>query len=479
MDYLGMEEDKRLVQAVPSRRQLDYQSMEFLCFIHFGMNTFTGKEWGAGNESEEVFCPGQLDAEQWVRVARDGGMRGVILTCKHHDGYCLWPSRYTQYSVKNSPYREGKGDVVREVAEACRKYGLKFGVYLSPWDRHSHYYGTGTAYDEYYVNQLTELLTGYGDIFAVWLDGACGEGANGKRQIYHWSLYFETVRRLQPDAVISVCGPDVRWCGNEAGKVRSSEWSVVSADMANIQLITELSQQEDNTAFKDRPIDCRIADIGSREKLKDESRLIYYPAETDVSIRPGWFYHQEEDERVRSFENLKDLYLKSVGGNTTLLLNIPPDRRGMIHDNDVKVLKELGTFIKDTFSDNLAEQASVSGVPEADKESNRFEALMQDNYDACFSNRDGEREMILRFTWQEARELAYLTIKEDIRFSQRVERFMVNYISESGAEELCYDGTVIGYKKIIPLNGIKTRTLSIHILDSRVSPALSFVGIYE
>ena len=478
MGYSGMEEDMRLVQATPSKRQVAYQQMEFLCFVHFGMNTFSGNEWGTGKEEESLFHPAKLDARQWVAAVKDAEARGLLLTCKHHDGFCLWPSAYTEHSVKNSPYRDGKGDVVKEVADACREYGVKFGVYLSPWDRNSEYYGMGKAYDDYYVNQLTELLTGYGDVFSVWMDGACGEGANGKVQRYDWERYFEVIRRLQPDTVISICGPDVRWCGNEAGIVRPSEWSVVSADMKDAGLIAQLSQQEDTSEFRERPIDCTMQDIGSRQALRKEPRLIYYPAETDVSIRPGWFYHEEEDDKVRSVENLKELYLKAVGGNTSLLLNIPPDRNGLFHERDVESLKGLGEFIRGTFLKNLAQEAKVAATPVKGRDGNGPEALLTDSYESGFGNVDGERELTLEWIWDEEKELDYLTLKEDIRFSQRVESFSVSYVPESGAETVCYDGTVIGYKKIVPLDGIKTRKLIVRITDARVAPILSFVGVY-
>lgn len=215
------------VSITPSPRQLAWQQLEFYAFFHFGINTFTNREWGDGSENPALFDPDALDADQWVQAVKKAGMRAVILTCKHHDGFCLWPSAFTDHSVKNSPWKNGQGDMVREVSDACRRHGLKFGVYLSPWDRHDSRYGTGKAYDDYYVDQLTELATNYGELFCFWFDGACGEGKNGKKQSYDWLRYYATVRRLQPDAVISVCGPDVRWCGNEAGVCRSSEWSVV------------------------------------------------------------------------------------------------------------------------------------------------------------------------------------------------------------------------------------------------------------
>ena len=311
-------EDKRLVQVVPSARQITYQKMEFFCFIHFTVNTFTGREWGDGTEPESIFNPpSELDARQWAKAAADGGMKGLILTCKHHDGFCLWPSKYTEHSIKNSPYKNGKGDIVREAAEACKECGIKFGIYLSPWDRNNSSYGKGKEYDDYYIKQLTELLTEYGDIFAVWLDGACGEGTNGKVQIYDWQRYYKVVRELQPNAVISISGPDIRWCGNEAGEVRLSEWSVVAADMTDPAITATLSQQEDNEEFRSRLLDETQEDLGSRERLASEKKLVWYPAETDVSIRPGWFYHSEVDAQVRSVEDLKDIYSSESNSNSS------------------------------------------------------------------------------------------------------------------------------------------------------------------
>lgn len=476
--YPMIEEDKRLVKAVPSDRQMAYQEMEFFCFVHFTVNTFTDREWGLGGEAESIFNPARLDARQWARAAKDGGMKGMVLTCKHHDGFCLWPSKYTTHSIKNSPYKEGRGDIVKELSDACREYGLKFGIYLSPWDRNSEYYGKGKPYDDYYVNQLTELLSNYGEIYVVWLDGACGEGANGRYQAYDWDRYFEVVRRLQPGANIFGCGPDVRWCGNEAGHTRPSEWSVVPADMANAEKVSALSQHEDNAKFRKRGIDSTQMDLGSREKLKNERDLIYYPAETNFSIRPGWFYHKEEDGKVRSFDNLKDIYLHSVGGNTTMLLNIPPTRDGLFHDTDVKRLKELGDFISSAFSDNLADRASITTTPERDVNGNTGESIRKDSYETYFENQEGERQLSVVLSWEQEQNLQYLVIKEEISFSQRVEQFSVSYEGPAHEMKSCYHGTTIGHKKIVELRGIRTRKLCLQITDSRVAPILSSIGVY-
>ena len=478
MSYIGIEEDIRLIKAIPSERQLTYEKMEFFCFIHFTVNTFTGSEWGDGKEDVSIFNPTELDARQWVKTAKDAGMKGLILTCKHHDGFCLWPSKYTEHSVKNSPYKNGNGDIVREASEACKEFGLKFGIYLSPWDRNNSSYGKGKEYDDYYVNQLTELLTEYGELYTIWLDGACGEGANGKVQKYDWNRYYKVMRELQPNAVISISGPDVRWCGNEAGEVRESEWSVVAKDMTDPSITAELSQHEDNEEFRDRPLDETQSDLGSRERLKNEKELVWYPAETDVSIRPGWFYHEEEDDKVRSFENLKDIYLKSVGGNTTLLLNIPPMKNGKIHEKDMAILKRLGEFINDTFKNNLLKNALITTVPEHDCRGNSPDMMRTDDYNTYFMNKEGENKLLIEIKFDECKKLNYLVLKEAITFSQRVEKFNVYFNDESGNNIKIFEGTTIGYKRIINLKGTKTDNLSIEIEDSRVAPVMSFVGVY-
>lgn len=477
MDYHGLKEDKRLIKAVPTARQLAYENMEFFCFIHFTVNTFTGSEWGDGTEPEAIFNPTELDARQWAKTAAEGGMKGLILTCKHHDGFCLWPSKYTEHSIKNSPYKNGKGDIVRETAEACREFGLKFGVYLSPWDRNNESYGKGKEYDDYYLNQLTELLTEYGDIFVIWLDGACGEGPNGKVQKYDWQRYYKVMRELQPNAVISISGPDIRWCGNEAGEVRPSEWSVVAKDMTDPAITAALSQQEDNDEFRNRPLDETQTDLGSRERLANEKELAWYPAETDVSIRPGWFYHEEEDNQVRSFENLKDIYLKSVGGNTTLLLNLPPMKNGRIHEKDATNLKKLGNFISTAFAYNLLDEAGITTIPPLDCREQEPGVMRTDDYKTYFMNEEGTNKLMIKINWVEKKKLNYLVLKEAIPFSQRVEKFKICY-EENGNMKECYNGTTIGYKRIVDLKGIQTDCLAIVIEDSRVAPVMSFVGVY-
>jgi alpha-L-fucosidase len=348
----------------PSSRQLAWQRLEFYGFVHFGMNTMTGREWGEGHDDPALFDPAHLDADQWVMALKGAGMTGVILTAKHHDGFCLWPSDVTPYSVAASPWRGGHGDVVREVADAARRHGLRFGVYLSPWDRTEVSYGTGAGYDDFYCAQLTELLTRYGPVFSVWLDGANGEGPNGKTQTYDWERYYEVVRRLQPDAVISVCGPDVRWCGNEAGDTRPDEWSVVPRDLLDAERTADRSQKADDGTFA-RLVRSDDRDLGSRTALAGhEHDLVWYPAEVNTSIRPGWFHHPAEDDQVRSPDELFAIYLRSVGGNAGFLLNVPPDRDGRLRTPDLATLAELGPRITAFRTRRLpATATSTSGHP--------------------------------------------------------------------------------------------------------------------
>lgn len=468
--------DERLVQIVPDKRQIEFQKLEFYSFVHFTVNTFTGREWGDGTESPSIFNPKKLDTEQWVRAVKSAGMKGLILTCKHHDGFCLWPSKYTTHTVANSPYKSGNGDIVKEVSDACRKYGIKFGVYLSPWDRNCSLYGQGKAYDDFFINQLTELLTGYGEVFSVWFDGACGEGPNGKKQYYDWERYYAKIRELQPNACISVCGPDVRWCGNEAGYTRVAEWSVVPERARDSEIIAEKSQQSDDEAFRLRRVDARDADLGSRELLQNEDRLIWYPAEVNTSIRPGWFWHEYENDKVRSFEDLIHVYMNSVGGNATFLLNIPPTNEGLFHENDVKRLEELGRYLEAAFRNNLLERAELT----ADRYDNghAIDAVRTDGYEEYFKGEKGVTSAVITAKWDTPVNIGNIVIKENILCSQRVESFAVDIFTDDGFKEV-YNGTVIGYKRIVPLKSIKTDCVRIRITDSRTEPTIAFLGIYE
>lgn len=468
--------DQRLIQVVPSKRQFEFQQLEFYSFVHFTVNTFTGKEWGEGTESPSIFNPVKFDAKQWVSAVKAAGMKGLILTCKHHDGFCLWPSKYTSHTVANSPYKDGKGDIVKEVSEACKEAGIKFGVYLSPWDRNNQAYGQGKLYDDYFVNQLTELLTNYGDVFDLWFDGACGEGKNGKKQLYDWNRYYEVIRTLQPNACINVCGPDIRWCGNEAGDTRPAEWSVVPKRTADTEKIASQSQKEDDESFRKRKVMAWDQDLGSREILAGEEELIWYPAEVNTSIRPGWFYHESEDSKVRPLEELLRIYYNSVGGNATFLLNIPPTKEGLFHENDVKRLEEIGDYLREAFKVNLAESAKFSA--DSCLEGYGIENIVNDDYQSYYTTEDGITQAVIEVSWKERQTMKHIVLKENILCSQRIEKFRVE-AEQNGKYITLYKGTVVGYKRIIPIEPVETDKIRICIIDARVAPTLSFLGIYE
>lgn len=466
--------DKEYIQIYPSERQLEHQKMEFYGFFHFTVNTFTGREWGDGTESPSIFNPVSFDPGQWAKSIKGAGMKGGILTCKHHDGFCLWPSKYTDHTIAASPYKRGSGDMVKEVAEALRKENLKFGVYLSPWDRNQKTYGYGKAYDDYFVNQLEELLTGYGEIFTVWFDGACGEGDNGKKQFYDFERYYEVIRKLQPQACIAVCGPDVRWCGNEAGDTRPSEWSVVPKRTREAEMIQEKSQKKDDSVFRNEKITSSDLDLGSREVLKEEKELIWYAAEVNTSIRPGWFYHKEEDDKVKTLEELIAIYERSVGGNATFLLNIPPTPEGLVCEEDVKRLKSLGEYLNRTYEQNLIESAVITSKEE---EPAHKATMVKDKNETYFKAMDGVTSVEINIKWEQTQRISQVILMEEIQLSQRIESFML--LAKKGLEyEVIYEGTTVGYKKIAHFETVETDEIIIRITDFRVSPTILFVGVY-
>ncbi|GJM79776.1 alpha-L-fucosidase [Paenibacillus sp. HMSSN-139] len=470
----------------PSSRQLHWQRLEFYGFIHFGMNTMTGREWGTGHEDPARFNPKHLDAAEWVKVLKQAGMKAVILTCKHHDGFCLWPSRYTKHSVASSPWRGGQGDLVREVAEACQQAGLKFGVYLSPWDRTEASYGEGQAYDDFYVSQLTELLTQYGEIRCVWLDGANGEGPSGKRQRYDWDRYYETIRRLQPQCVISVCGPDIRWVGNEAGHTRREEWSVVPQALQDAEKTAEKSQQADDPSFA-RSINSMEEDLGSREAIvRYGGEWVWYPAEVNTSIRPGWFYHEEEDRQVRSDRELFEIYLKAVGGNAMFLLNVPPDRDGRIATADREALAGLGARIAE-LNDPGPMEGAVWEVSSAASEGETVNALAGRDLDQGWKPAESDPEPWVQVRFPTAMTFNAVILQEHILQGQRVEAFEL-WASDGGDElnektgnpdewRLIGEGTIIGHKKIITLPLMTARRVKVVFMQYRGYPTLASVRL--
>lgn len=467
---------RKAANAVPSPRQLAWQEMEFTGFLHFTVNTFTDREWGTGKEEPALFNPTELDARQWVKVCKEAGMKQLILTAKHHDGFCLWPSQHTEHSVKNSPWREGKGDVVRELSQACREAGLKFGVYLSPWDRNEPSYGNSPVYNTFFKNQLRELLTGYGPISEVWFDGACGEGPDGRRQVYDWEGYYRLIRRLQPQAVIAIMGPDVRWVGTETGYGRQTEWSVVPVRAQEWKnLPDDLRQHPFSIRFIPRG-DRVEADLGSREKLKSATALAWYPSEVDVSIRPGWFYHSSQDNQVKTPEKLADIYYSSVGRNSLLLLNIPPDPRGLIHENDCKSLLGMRAILEATFQTNFVHKAKATSTSEQ-RNHEAFFAVDQDK-DTYWASENTGGSATLEFELKQEQAFDRALLQEYIPKGQRVEGFLLQAWNGSSWETFA-KGTTVGYKRLLRFPLVTAKKVRLTISSSRAAPAISEFGLYK
>jgi len=466
---------EKAANLAPSERQLAWQDLEYTAFVHFGMNTFTNREWGEGTEDPTWFNPTEFDARQWASVIRDAGMKMIIATAKHHDGFCLWPSAYTDHSVKSSPWKDGKGDVIGEIAAACEEFGLKFGVYLSPWDRHEQSYGT-EAYNDHFVNQLTELLTNYGLVDEVWFDGANGEGPNGARQEYDWERYYSLIRDLAPQATIAIMGPDVRWVGTESGYGRVMEWSVVPYEAMNQDEIAGNSQQAPTNGVFIPTGDMMAKDLGSRSKIFKAKALIWYPSEVDVSIRPGWFYHPSQDDQVKSPEKLLDIWFSSVGRNSLLLLNIPPDTRGLIHENDVKSLLEFKAIRDAIFNENLAAGSRVkaSSATVGLKPAN----VLVEGRDKFWMPKKGVLEADLEFDFGEERTFDCVTIQENIEYGQRVEQFSLEIWRNDRWREVTRS-TTIGYKRMLRFSPQTTSKVRFRILQSRGTPAISFFGLHK
>ncbi len=462
-------------RVAPSPRQVAWQELEFTMFAHFGMNTFTNREWGEGTEDPTWFNPTAFDAGQWVKVAKEAGMKMIIVTAKHHDGLCLWPSEYTTHSVKSSPWMGGKGDVVGAVAKACQDAGLKFGVYLSPWDRHEKTYGTD-QYNDHFVNQLTELLTNYGKVDEVWFDGACGEGPNGKKQVYDWLRFYSTIRKLQPQATIAVMGPDVRWVGTESGYGRPTEWSVVPYQAGNTETIAANSQQAPTDGVFIPAGDMMQQDLGSRSKIIQAPALIWYPSEVDVSIRPGWFYHATEDERVKTPEKLLDIWFASVGQNSLLLLNVPPDKRGLIHENDAAILREFKAVRDRIFEENLADGAKVE-ASSSSPGTNPADVLVR-GLDKFWMPKKGAQSSFLTFELSGEKTFDCLEIRENIKYGQRIEQFSLEAWKGERWREVTR-ATTVGYSRLLRFEPVTTSKVRIRFIESRATPAVSFVALHK
>jgi len=454
------------VNPVPSERQLAWQDLEFYAFVHFNMNTFTNIEWGMGDEDPDIFNPSDLDCRQWAKVAKDAGMKGIIITAKHHDGFCLWPTKTTEHSVKNSSWKNGEGDVIRELSDACKEYGLKFGVYLSPWDRNNEHYGS-PEYIEIFRNQLRELLTNYGDVFEVWFDGANGGtgyygGANEDRRVdkksyYDWENTYKIIRELQPNAVIfSDAGPDIRWVGNEEGHAYKTTWSNLMRDevyggMPNYH--TDYADGQENGTH-------------------------WVPAEVDVSIRPGWYYHEYEDHKVKSLPKLLDIYYESIGRNGSLLLNFPVDKRGLIHENDVEQVLKLADKVKEDFANNLVEERSSAATSIDRGKGYEVENVLDNDPKTYWATPDGTLEGSITINFDKPTTFNRFLAQEYIALGQRVKAFTLEAQTENGWQEIANE-TTIGYKRILRFSDVTASAVRFTITDSKACPTITEVGIYN
>jgi alpha-L-fucosidase len=452
------------IGPLPSKAQLAWHRMEMNAFIHFTINTFTDREWGNGDESPALFNPSSFDVNQWMTVLKETGFRGVILTAKHHDGFCLWPTRYSEHSIVKSPFMNGKGDIVGAVSGAARDNGLKFGIYLSPWDRNHAAYGT-PEYIEYYRNQLRELFDNYGPVFEMWFDGANGGsgfygGKNETRRIdgstyYDWPTTMTMVKEMEPDVIFfSDAGPGVRWVGNERGIAGQTNWNTITTD----------------TLFAGK---AKIEDLLN---TGHELGTSWVPAETDVSIRPGWFYHQKEDSLVKSGERLFEIYLTSVGRGSTLLLNIPPDRRGLIHERDQESLRSFRAILDDAFDHDFARDARIT----ADQQrGSQFDAANVGDGDpqTYWATDDNVTQAELEISLSSPIAVTFVVIQEYIELGQRVKAFEIQ-AEQEGSWKTIGQGTTIGYKRIIPVEGITTGKLKVLIKDAKASLVISTVEVY-
>jgi alpha-L-fucosidase len=423
----------------PTQVQVNWQKNETTAFIHFTVNTFTDKEWGTGTESPQLFNPEKLDARQWIKALKEAGFKLAILTAKHHDGFCLWPSKYTEHSVKNSPWKKGKGDVVREVADACREFGLAFGFYLSPWDRHEKSYGT-PAYNDYYKNQLSELLTNYGDVAEVWFDGAKGE--KEKDMVYDFEGYWKMVHELQPKAVIfSDIGPGVRWVGNEKGNAGDTCWSTINTEgmmpgVANPKYLNK----------------------------GDENGVKWIPAETDVSIRPGWFWHEKQNVQVRSAKNLVNLYYQSVGRNSLLLLNIPPNKDGLFEEADIQAIDSFRTILNETFAKDLVKGRTRKVL--SDRNLNTFIPIKENV------------PLVIDLGKEQA--FDRLLLQENINNGQSIKSGLLEYWDGENWQKISSFST-IGYKRLLRFQPVSCKKIRFTITGAKNKDQIELaeIGIFK
>lgn len=434
----------KLISVVPTKNQIDIQKMGYYNFIHFGLNTFTGQEWGDGTVSPKKFgIKNAIDTDLWCRQLKSTGSKGVIVTAKHHDGFCLFPSKYTDYTIAATDYCGGKGDIILQMAESCKKEGIKLGIYLSPWDRHDATYGT-EEYNDFYCNQLTELCTNYGELFCIWFDGACGEGANGKVQRYDWERYYALIKKLQPNACISNCGSDVRWIGNEFGHARESEWSVVPKRLQCYDKISKESQQENGAYAMLKKIDNTDKTLGEKWQLINEPELCWWPAEMDIPVTyVGWFYHKTfEIFCTRSVKNLVQCYNESVGNNAMLLCNVPPNKKGQLPKKFIKRLVEA--------------KEKIQG---------QFKNLVSDKFE-----KDGDT-LIFKLG---KNKVSKVILGEDISKSHRIEKFEILIDGQA-----VFSGGAVGYKKFCFFKPTAGQVLKIVVTDKRGELFITTAEVYQ
>jgi alpha-L-fucosidase len=443
-----------VLQERPTKQQLAWHEMEFYLFMHFGPNTFTGKEWGEGTEPEDLFNPTQLDCRQWCRVAKAAGAKGIIITAKHHDGFCLWPSKFSKHTVRESKWKDGKGDVLKELSDACKEYGLKFGVYISPWDRNHPDYGT-EKYNDVFVNMMKEIFQNYAPIWELWWDGANGEGPNGKKQIYDWRRFENTVRSISPQTVVfSDIGPDIRWCGNENGSAGKTNWNYL------------------DTAGFSRGIGAPPTDALNEGNVFGKN---WIPAECDVSIRPGWFWHSNDDAKVKTGEQLFDLYLKSAGRGANLLLNVPPDNRGIVNENDSAALMDFKLIRDKNFENNISRNGMGYYIPHNGR---RAAPGINDGDPNNFEIIPIPELMSMGIEFKSPQLINCIVLKENIASGQNCIKFRLLLMNQEHELIKELNGTTIGIKRIISFPRQRISIVGFTVIDQKAATKISEIETY-
>lgn len=442
----------RANSVTPSEAQLEFMDTEFIAFVHYGMNTFCNTEWGSGREPEKYFSPADFNPSQWVKAIKAAKMKGIVLTCKYSDGFCLWPSAYTEHSVKNSPWLDGKGDMVHDLMVECRAEGIKFGIYLSPYDMHEPTFGTD-KYNDFFVNQLTELCTNYGELFCIWLDRD-----NSGVQNYDWERYYQTIRKLQPNAMICNCGPDIRWCGNHKGVGRTNEWSVVPKSLINNAPAEKLVEP----------------DLGSRKKIKKADDLIWYPMIMDLTMRNGWFFHDTDTPSLNVLSKAIETYFKSVGNNGTFILNVTPSHSGKIEKADLTQLVTIGAQLDLEFKEDFTQGCEFIA-------SNFYDDLHSAQFinsgKSYFRTVDDPKKTVITVDMGEVRCINKVVLAENIKTGQQVERFKLYYYFNKRWHKI-YQGGTIGRKKICLLPPMDARRIKLVIEKTRKFATLTEFKVY-